>query len=128
LLFLGAVLLISVFLLFLKKGSRIRKITALVIVVVLLGVVDFIFYRPTIVSVDDRGISVKRFRGYNLSWSDVQNGKTNCGFLSVPKLAQGVASRNQPGHVQSGKISSRKWKFRQGGDGAGCGSNVDHHR
>jgi hypothetical protein len=48
LLFLGAVLLISVFLLFLKKGSRIRKITALVIVVVLLGVVDFIFYRPTI--------------------------------------------------------------------------------
>ena len=75
LLFLGAVLLISVFLLFLKKGSSIRKITALVIVVVLLGVVDFIFYRPTIVSVDDRGISVKRFRGYNLSWSDVQTAK-----------------------------------------------------
>jgi hypothetical protein len=75
LLFLGAVLLINVFSLFLKKGSSIRKITALVIVVVLPGVAAFILYRPTIVSEDERGISVKRFRGYNLSWSDVQTAK-----------------------------------------------------
>jgi hypothetical protein len=104
LLFLGAVLLISVFSLFLKKSNSIRKITALVIVVVLLGVVDFFFYRPAIVSVDDRGISVKRFRGYNLSWSDVQNGKTNCGSLSVPKPAQGAACWSQPGTYKVGEF------------------------
>ena len=102
LLFLGAVLLISVFSLFLKKSNSIRKITALVIVVVLLGVVDFFFYRPAIVSVDDRGISVKRFRGYNLSWSEVQTAK---------RIADLSASLSRPkARLVGASLARTKWE------------------
>lgn len=71
LLFLAAIALIVVFSMVLKRGGTGRKIAAFVIVLVVLGIVAFIFYRPTVVSVDDRGFAVKRFRQRSVSWSDV---------------------------------------------------------
>jgi hypothetical protein len=70
--FLGVILLIVIVSMFLKKGSSVQKIAALVIVLVVLGVVAFVFYRPTVVSIDEHGVSVKRFREQSILWSEVQ--------------------------------------------------------
>lgn len=78
---LGAVLLIALLSMALKRGSAARKITALMIVLVVLGVVAFFFYRPTVVSVDNRGISVKRFRERGVAWTEVSEA-TRIGDLS----------------------------------------------
>ena len=71
LVFLGAVLLVVLLSMFFKRGSTARKITALVIVLVVLGVVAFLFYRPTVVSVDGPGLAVRRFREHSLLWREV---------------------------------------------------------
>jgi hypothetical protein len=71
LVFLGAVLLVVLLSMVLKRGSAARKITALVIVLVVLGVVTFLFYRPTVVSVDEQGLTVKRFRIRSVTWPEV---------------------------------------------------------
>jgi hypothetical protein len=71
LVFIGAVLLVVLLSMVLKRGSAARKITALVIVLVVLGVVTFLFYRPTVVSVDEQGLAVKRFRIRSVAWPEV---------------------------------------------------------
>ena len=68
---LAVVLLIVLLSMFIKRGSIVRKITALVIVLVVLGIVAFLFYRPTIVAVGEQGIAVKRFRERTVPWKDV---------------------------------------------------------
>ena len=71
LVFLGVVLLVVLLSMILKRGGATNKIVALVIVLVVLGVVAFVFYRPTVVSVDEQGFSVKRFRERKVAWSEV---------------------------------------------------------
>jgi hypothetical protein len=71
LVFLGTVLLVVLLSMFFKRESIGRKITALVIVLALLGVVAFLFYRPTVVVVDEQGLVVKRFREQRLLWTEV---------------------------------------------------------
>ncbi len=68
---LAVVLLIVLLSTFLKRGSIARKMAALVIVLAVLGVVAFLFYRPTVVAVGEQGIAVKRFRERTVPWSDV---------------------------------------------------------
>ena len=68
---LAVVLLIVLLSTFLKAGSIARKFTALVIVLVALGVVAFLFYRPTVVAVGKQGFAVKRFRERSVPWTDV---------------------------------------------------------
>jgi hypothetical protein len=69
--FIGAVLLVVLLSMVFKRGSAARKITALVIVLVVLGVVAFLFYRPSVVSVDEQGLAVKRFRIRSVAWPEV---------------------------------------------------------
>jgi hypothetical protein len=71
LVFLGAVLLVVLLSMFFKRENTARKITALVIVLVVLGVVAFLFYRPTVVSVNEQGLVVRRFRERSLLWTEV---------------------------------------------------------
>ena len=71
LVFLGAVLLVVLLSMIFKRGGAVNKITALVIVLVVLGVVAFVFYRPTVVSVGEQGFSVNRFRERKVAWSEV---------------------------------------------------------
>ena len=71
LVFLGAVLLVVLLSMFFKRENTARKITALVIVLVVLGVIAFLFYRPTVVSVNEQGLVVRRFRERSLLWTEV---------------------------------------------------------
>jgi hypothetical protein len=71
LIFLGVILLAVLVAMILKRGDTKRKITALVIVLVVLGGVALMFYRPTVVSVGERGITVKRFLARTVPWTDV---------------------------------------------------------
>ena len=69
--FLGAVLLIVVLSMLLKRGSVARKITALVIVLVVIGVVAIMFYRPTVLTVGEGGFVLKRFGERSVAWTEV---------------------------------------------------------
>jgi hypothetical protein len=71
LVFLGAMLLVVLLSMFFKRENTARKITALVIVLVVLGVVAFLFYRPTVVSVNEQGLVLRRFREHSLLWAEV---------------------------------------------------------
>jgi hypothetical protein len=75
LVFLGGVLLVVLLSVVLKRGSTARKITALVIVLAVLGIVALLFYRPTVVSVQEPGFSVKRFRERSVLWTEVTEAK-----------------------------------------------------
>ena len=68
---LGVVLLVVLSAMILKRGNTRRKITALVIVLVVLGGVALMFYRPTVVSVGERGLTVKRFLARTVLWTEV---------------------------------------------------------
>jgi hypothetical protein len=68
---LAVVLLIVLLSMFLKRGSIARKMIAMVIVLAVLGVVAFLFYRPTVVAVNEQGLAVKRFRERTVLWAQV---------------------------------------------------------
>jgi len=82
LIFLGVVLLVVLLAMILKRGNTRRKITALVIVLVVLGGVALMFYRPTVVSVGERGLTVKRFLARTVLWTEVTEA-TRIGDLSA---------------------------------------------
>jgi hypothetical protein len=71
LVFLAAVLLVVLVSMLVKRGSTARKITALVIVLVVIGIVALLFYRPTVVTVSEQGFVLKRFRERTVAWSEV---------------------------------------------------------
>ena len=69
--FLGGVLLVVLLAVILKRGDIRKKMTALVIALVVIGGVAFLFYRPTVVSVGERGFSMKRFLARSVPWAEV---------------------------------------------------------
>ena len=80
----GGVLLVVVLSMFLKRGDTGRKLAALAITVVVLAVVTFLFYRPAVLTVDDSGISVRRFRVSDVSWTEVRSAERIMDLSSSP--------------------------------------------
>jgi hypothetical protein len=72
---LGVVLLIVLSAIILKRGDTKKKITAMVIVLAVLGGIAFLIYRPTVVSVGERGLTLRRFLPRTVLWSDVTEAK-----------------------------------------------------
>lgn len=72
---LGVVLLVVLSTAILKRGDIKKKLTALVIALVVLGGVALMFYRPTVVSVGERGLTTKRFLGRTVPWTEVTEAK-----------------------------------------------------
>ena len=70
---LGAVFLVAVASIALKKGAPRQRIIALVVTVVTLGVVAFFIYRPTTIVVGDEGLEVRATGGVELSWDEVES-------------------------------------------------------
>jgi len=86
----GAVLLVVVLSMFLKRGDSGRKLTALAITAVVLGVVTFLFYRPTVLSVDEHGFSLRRFRENRISWAEIRSAER---IVDLPNSPQQPANR-----------------------------------
>lgn len=72
---LGAVLLVVLSAMILKRGNIKKKLTALVIVLVVLGGVALMFYSPTIVLVGEQGLTMKRFLARTVPWAEVTEAK-----------------------------------------------------
>ena len=68
----GGILVIALLSLIIKKGNWQRKITALIIVVVILAGFMFVTYRPISLLVDSTGLSFRKVRTTNLLWHEIE--------------------------------------------------------
>ena len=110
LVFLAAVLLVVLVSMLAKRGSTARKIIALVIVLVVIGIVALLFYRPTVVSVSEQGLVVKRFRERSVFWTEVSKA-TRIEDLSVYKYR--TARRNVGASLGAYRVG--KFRLQDGG-------------
>lgn len=69
----GAVVLVAIASIFLKKGATIRKVIGVGVSILVVGGILFFVYRPVTIQVSEDGLVVRGAGGLELSWDEVES-------------------------------------------------------
>jgi hypothetical protein len=80
----GAIILLSVATMFIKRGSTRRKLTSIGIAIAVAVGLSIYVYRPVSIAVDEDGLTVRGPGGVSLSWADVESATFDTNLRNSP--------------------------------------------
>lgn len=81
---LGAVLVVVIVSMFLKKGQIRQKIVTMVILVAVLGFIGFRFAKPITLTVDNQGLRYSNYGNTDIQWSEVESALVTSNLSETP--------------------------------------------